>query len=1565
MPVPSSPAAGAYTEIIAHTISARFNTRPTLRSATASLLKDELLEKYPLLDFDPTRTLLAQPQPEGGWRLTLLLDVVLAYLANGITPVLSEQFGRACFLTNTAPVHLSTGRHEPDMQVIAEIILEMPSLVFVGFQEALRDYWDEPVDAGVSRWQWLGDLLNGVLKASAVRRSSTHTLHADILTELTRYPDQQQRLEAPGANGVIHAFVVETTLRKDQRSVTLQSPDLLVSCGETLLLCSVTGDIESFPSLEAFGRAWGARFEQAFVADAITWKRYEPDGNLFDTQAALLLNQQLEDLAALKLPAGQPLKVLEKRYAAITDVAARFMGAQAAPNPMLFQHIEASLPEWLQTAGAVDRMAYRKQVLALASLKQQTAGRTFLTGIDDLHTFARKALHTQMLADQPQAPGYNADELELTFHVPVGDLGSGYIEPVKMTLTELAIKNLASKPKGRMTIRHTGGQLIQAWTTEAYLLDLVSRVNVGQGYPELIRTQLLADTPEARERARLFGLELAVHLPMQALEQSIKAEHGFTRQGYRYVEALMQRTEAERYVDEQQIVLRPLAFQRKPGADCDVASNLFIIEPRDLTVDGPRILYRPLYSPALLQYPSRQALMSAIAQEGPVQTSVLTWLSDRARPFYQHNGFNEPHIVHFHPGDEFARPETPEPAILLGNEAAEDWLAALEKGQLMNRLFDSNARALVELADRQSVSNTESRWAIILEGGWLLFNNLVLPLLRGPAMLVGWMLQLTHSLIQDLPALDSEDATAREQAWVDVLLNLGLVLLHVAQGRETPLSSDSQAPHIAAAPLRRSVSNMITDPVVTQAAPGLPSEPPGSGHTLLDFNLSTARDSSSARLFEKLQAVRVPWPSPLPKPIASGPFKGLFNLGGLWHATVGGLLFRVRIVPGFGEVFVVHPDHPDHPGIKLKTDGNGHWSLDQGLKLVGGGRKGRIAAEREKRQQRIEELNLQYEEHVQQQVRVQQRVNIADDLMLVKLQDTASTEQERTTFRKRFVLELDKQTDGYVTLVAGLKEKSQLTGQPVDYQLLSNVLENIINNVRKRIVIADFDREAANVGYSEYSSGTEQVYEALKSEGDVVVGRYFDFMRRISDINETMIESFEEVDRRLEELKQIPLLGAKAWQRLTIGRAENEMTALRVKVYHLIILRILSVKGLNNDTTLALEEAVDPLLILSRSHAELQTAHVYEPGDRIDVLDSLVDHYNKAQDALGSIGIFRADELEMHAFNRLRIIIDQLRIDAEQRLAQELQRSTEEQAQTSSSAGPSTGISKKPPKSPSATTRRKKVIKTTKGTLIGEIRPRIADQGGDIVDINGPLDDKPLASFHEHEPNVWVEIVEAREPAPSVISRPYPQLKGDARKAAAKVEEQVQKIEGYAKRASSPREIEEQLQREAKKLKRYADDLENHEEAPPANERDTAFIGELRDKARVLDNKAIELRTRMTLDQAPTGDGVEYLLRHNELYVRAVGTRVQLKTGRRDFMQEYALLKTDNQPWWYAHFHYAALDNAKADYTVAHLKTKAQRYETYESALAKTQDPKMAIAIHHGVIGKSLAERDFLPLQPR
>ncbi len=1565
MPTPASPPATASnTDIIARAVRTRFNTRPTLRSQTARMLKDGILGKYPQLAFDPDRTRIAQPIPGGAWRLTPLIDVVLEFLASGTFPDFSEQFGRSCFLTNRAPARLAvnnTTSRLPDLQVIAEVIRELPDILYIGAQESLTDCWNEKDQTGVSRWQWLGDLLAGVLKTSATRLATNNASQAEILMELARQPDKRQRLQRPWAKGAIEACTLQVTLSRGDVTITLQTPDILVICGDTHLLCSVTGDIESFPTRQAFGTAWSARLQQDFMADAITWKRFAPDGNLFDTQAALLLDRQLQDLESLKLPARRSLADLEKQFDAITDVAARFITSENHPTNL--QPLQATIPEWLRGAGDTGRMAWRKHTLSMASTQQQTQGRSLRDGVVDLRTFARNALHAQMLKDQPLAPGYKSDELELTFHVPVGDLGSGYLEPVQMSLTDLAINNLAGKPRGRMTIRHTGNQLIQDWTTEAYLLDLVSRVDVGKHYPEYLEAQLLGQNPEVRERLRLFGLELSLHLPLRALEHSIKGEHGFSLLGYRYVEALFQPLAAERTVEEQSIVIRPLAFQRKTGATCDVVSNMFIIEPKDLKADGPHILFRPLYPDSLHQYPSRQDLLSAIAQTGPLQTSVLTWLPDRARPVYDNNGFTEPHIVHFHNGDEFSPPEKPEPALLAGDEAVGDWFTALEEGRLLTSLFVSNARALIDLADRQSVSNAESRWAIILEGGWLVFNNVILPLLRGPAMVVGWMLQIAHSLINDLPALDSDDPKARNQAWIDVLLNIGLLLLHVAREQGAPALSDSAATDFPGplASLRRPSQTFTwpTESTIIEDTPGLPSEPPGSGNTLLDFNLSSARDSASARLFDTLREVRVPWPTPLPVPITTGAFKGLYRIGNTWHATVAGLLFRVSIVPGFGEAYLIHPEHPDHPGIKLKTDGNGHWTLDQGLKLLGGGRNARINAQREMTQQRISLLELNRQEFVDQQARVQKRVDIAENLMQLKKNDPASTELDRATYRQRFVDELDKQTESYATLLAEIRELNELTKSDPDPLQLCSLSENLINNARKRVVITDWEREAVDRQYADLRGGVRHLHEAITREGDGILDRYFEFMRKTAEINETMIKLLEQVDSRLLELKQIPRLGMEYWKRLTGNRPEDEMTALRIKSYQLSVLRLLSLKALGSNTMSVLERTLSPLLLLSRSHAELQTEHTYINSDRIAVLDNLVDQYNKAQDGLETIGIFSTDELQTHPFNRLRELIDQLRVDAERRLAEALQLQPQSEEPSTSASGP-----RPPVKRPYSWASRKRVINTAKGAFIGDLRQRVANQGGDIVDINDPFEEKPLASFHEHEPNVWVEVVDARPPTPKA-PRPYQQLKGDARKALADTDKHVQKIEGYAQRASSPKEIEEQLQREAQKLIGYADSLEQHK-SPPANQApDVSLIDGLREKARNLDTKASELRTRMTLARPPSSEGVEFLLRNNAMVARIIGQRVQLKTGRKDFMQEYVLLNKENQPWWYAHFHYANAEDAKADYTQAHLKTREQRFETYESAMAKAKDPKQQIAIHHGIISKELASRDFLPLQPR
>jgi len=68
---------------------------------------------------------------------------------------------------------------------------------------------------------------------------------------------------------------------------------------------------------------------------------------------------------------------------------------------------------------------------------------------------------------------------------------------------------------------------------------------------------------------------------------------------------------------------------------------------------------------------------------------------------------------------------------------------------------------------------------------------------------------------------------------------------------------------------------------------------------------------------------------------------------------------------------------------------------------------------------------------------------------------------------------------------------------------------------------------------------------------------------------------------------------------------------------------------------------------------------------------------------------------------------------------------------------------------------------------------------------------------------------------------------------------------------------------------------------------------------------------------------------------------------------------------WYAHFHYANAVDGKANYTRAHLKTKDQQFETYESAMLKAKDPQQKIDVYHGILSEELASREFLPLEPR
>ena len=299
---------------------------------------------------------------------------------------------------------------------------------------------------------------------------------------------------------------------------------------DKVLSCRPGGRVKTFSSLDAVIDYEGRRLGTKFSADEVRIKRYELDGNLFEAQAGLILNQQLEQLGALKLPANVGLDVLEATCHELTNPTRYVLSAPMADQQAL-DVINVHLPDWLQHASVGDQALYRHYSLALASAKKSSQGRTFLSDIEDIRSFATDALREQIRRDQvrveldsidePASAVLEPDDIELSFLVVAGLPGtSGITETIAMSLTDLALKNLSGKPHGSLTLRHRSGMTLPSWLTPDYITGrngLIEQVDIGRTYPQKIQSLLLSDTPDALKREQIFAEKLSVQLPLQAL----------------------------------------------------------------------------------------------------------------------------------------------------------------------------------------------------------------------------------------------------------------------------------------------------------------------------------------------------------------------------------------------------------------------------------------------------------------------------------------------------------------------------------------------------------------------------------------------------------------------------------------------------------------------------------------------------------------------------------------------------------------------------------------------------------------------------------------------------------------------------------------------------------------------------------------------------------------------------------------------------------------------------------------------------------------------------------------
>jgi hypothetical protein len=1235
-----SPAGNASTQ--AQTVSLQFAGRPTFEQIALSTLDQAIKKEDPWRPLDLSKLVLATPNKINGWRTTPFMTLVVDYLATGTPINFTEWSSLGCFLSENMPHPLRA--RAPNMSRLEKQLLELPWTVPIGFEDALVRYWNADIDPhqGTSRWNRLSGVLRNILQIRGLQQFDLSKQARGIIDQITRWPINKQRLLAD-SQAPVYAYSLKSTLIHGGSRTEISGSEILLSRatkgGTLLLLCSPDSAVQSFDSLEAFHRRWSELIANKYLVDSVTCTRYEIAGNVFDTQAALILEQQLADLRAVELPSRVGLQDLRKLYHELSDPA-RYMLDTPFPTPQMAQLIEPVLPEWLKKASAADQAKFQRYCLVLAAAKKRSPGQTFLSDIKNIRAFTSQALLERMTLTNDSWPTkaqpshYNPDDVMLTFTVVAGYPGTiGIVEKKTMKLTELAINNLVAQPSGYFTLSHHLGLTLPEWLTPAYITGqggLIEQVDIGATYPRYLQQKLFDDLPTLRQQR--FAVQVPTELLLEALKQTLDDEPCMTRQGLDLLEAVLQLDADEQQVDGRPVVIRPLAFLRKPKSHPDVVTNMFVIEPQDVET-GPHLLYRPFYSPSLMEFPSRQALMAAISLDGDLQNSVLTWISDTARPVYANGGFMEPHIVRFHPGDEYNPIEKPAPATLAIDGNNSELMQSLHNGELMQYLYGSNARALVAQADRESVSNAESRWAILLDGGGLLFNTLLmLPILRGPLISVAWLWNVIAVAGQDIPAMQSEDPTARELATVDFLLNFAMLGHHaLSLGEPVPKPLDQKLEDQAMRPpAPRIIAEQWPKPALPSVVEGpvyLPGEHAQVAFDNLDFSFASTRRRLTPEQRARLQRLAVARPAVLPAPLPHGEYTGLYLIDRHWHALVDGELYRVDTWGG--TVQIIDPLNPERRGPALRSDGQGNWSLDVGLGLRGGMPPKRIEELRRINQKRRTEIAAEITEYSEKNKGREEKLNETLRQLESLEKGTPPDEMRMASVRAHAYEQTKELADAALKILGNEPEAIKLSPVPLE-NIYQSLTEALIGDGRRAVAITVKDVLALNAANASFVGPLEPRRKAVADDPQ----GYMRFAERLYELNERKIYWLELEHRLLDTLLNRDTKGRVVFDRLTRDRTVAKADSLAAKALQTTLAAMLA------------DQAGKRLLSISKPLQEQIQSHSilwsYDFSERFEVLESLCERYGQALEALQIVKALHADEMDLSYFDRLMSLVDGL-----------------------------------------------------------------------------------------------------------------------------------------------------------------------------------------------------------------------------------------------------------------------------------------------------------------------------------
>lgn len=1505
-------------------VISRFSSRPTLRGVAYEALKSELHTEFPSLFLDPDHVLVSAASSAQAGHVTLT-DHFLHLFATGRT----EVFDSTTLFEAANPM----ARIELDMQRLATLLDVLALGLVDRCAQALVNYWNaHETSAGLTRARWLSGQLRECLGDSMVGLALDTKSNAEsVLSVIAAHPDRDARHDLGGDALGISACVLGYTTAGGQDVLM----DVLVGYGvwageQVQVVWSPNGETKAYGSLHALYRSATDWLPKQDLQGA-HWFLYEPDGDVFDTLAQVLLDCQLNALQRLKGRVFDSGDDAALYLAAATDVSV-YLRSSLPPDEE--KAVSEHIPQWLRQASALDRQAYGEGLQALAAVQYRAGGRAFNDGIAPIRQYAAERLQGLMLADHSQAEAGLATRVHLSIAkvvatpVPVGGSFSvvGDVDKVTLSLVDFALGNLASLPHGHVALVSDDHQPLPGWLTADYVTSLVTRADVGQHYPALIRRLLVDEADEAARRRALFRDQLREQLPLKALEQQIRGQGDMTREGYLLVLGL---------VDDSGPVLRPLAFESHPGAQPDRVIGMFVIGDAQ-TAQGPFLLYRPFAEVALRQFASWRALRDALVSPGTLCNEVLAWLPDSVRDIYANGGFEEPRIVRAGLGSEFAPIETPAPARLADVQV---------DGDVLDALFDATVHALVTLAERSSVSNAENRWATLQEGGWLLLNVL-LPFVSGHASAAVWLAQLLDAVRALQP---SATGAPEKPGLAPVLLTLGSALLHTGLGA-APLPRRSRL-HDDGAPLEPEGEEGAEQQANEHNAQR-PQRLPGQGHTLLDFSWSNPARGLSASQRERLRTFQVSAPAEALVRIVDGDRKGLLQAGERLYVRLDHALYRVR--SSEDRIRIIGLTEPEQQGPWLIRGAHGAWEVDTALRLRGGmpPKKTLRQLAAENAANRLRLLDQLHPLGVRMETLRNRYVGYLEQLQTAK-------GEVRRLFMQRLQVDL---ADMVEVMRETLRLNEQFrSGDRLKETTVAKELLAVIRSVEacEALTLSDVLEEAKT-----HMSGGVWVGSELTL---VNVGEYLDVFRQILAYQDTGVRWADERDALLKVLREVPKIGERMWSQCVLESDDaNLHSALDWRIGRIWALLELSFEGErllvpNEADVLSALRTDDVLHQAFRSHAELERPNDYTSDEQIGVLESALREYSRAVDVAR---VVLEVDIEGIDKERLRVFIQEVRTVAE-RAEASLSQWVRENVEP---------VKAPRQRVPKARRANKRVIRTrTHRTLVGRVRADSEGLPGEVVDVLDSNQTRVLASYHHHANGEWVEIVEPSPPRAEGTRPlvPLAELRRQAQRLLSRVDSEVATAHRQARHAQEPQDMEDILVQKADNLEALAVQLKRHQQDGTLDEADSESIGalvaNLDTQIARLKAEGEQIRIEMIKAQPPTMARINYLNGLGKVHIASFNRRRNLSgTRNTDFLQEFAIRDADNlgQVLWWAHFHYASQDAPPGAYTAAHLKLPEQRKLGYSALVKMARDNKEVVQIYRSAIDRESAQRLFLSLTP-